>query len=199
MILFGLADRVANTYTMLSETAGEIEDYEDQFRDRERVLVFADTDVSFDLKDIRLKNKSREERDIERDLRRASSSRYLRYNSGASTSGTYRVSVSARYDKNKDKDGTVTASLSGDGPFGPLSASKSATFRMYKGDDDAHLEDTRYDRAITEAMRDVENDMIRQVERQQPPPVQSVRRADWAKVIDKYRFHSKVSGEPLVD
>jgi hypothetical protein len=161
--------------------------------------VFADTDVTLDLKNIRLSNESREKRDIERDLQRASSSRYLRYDPGASTGGTYQISISARYDRNKDKDGTVTASLSGTGPFGPLSASKSVTFRLYKGDDDARLEDTRYDRAITEAMRDVENDMIRQVERQQPPPVQTVRRTDWAKVVDKYRFHSKVTGHSLVD
>jgi hypothetical protein len=200
MLLMGYPDRVANTYPMLTETsAGEIENYDDQFRDRERVLVFASTGVSFDLKNITLDNESREKRDIERDLRRASSSRYLRYEPGASTSGSYRISVSARYDRDKDKDGTVTASLSGAGPFGPLSATKSVTFRLYKGDDDARLEDTRYDRAITEAMRDVESDMIRQVERQQPPPVQIVRRADWDKIIDKYRFHSKVSGGSLVD
>jgi hypothetical protein len=199
MLLLGFPDRVANSFSMLNETAAEIEDYEDQFRDRERVLVFADTDVTLDLKNIRLSNESREKRDIERDLQRASSSRYLRFDPGASTGGTYRISISARYDRNKDKDGTVTASLSGTGPFGPLSASKSVTFRLYKGDDDARLEDTRYDRAITEAMRDVENDMIRQVERQQPPPVQTVRRTDWAKVVDKYRFHSKVTGHSLVD
>lgn len=200
MLLMGYPDRVANTYPMLSSaSAGDIEDYEDQFKDRERVLLYADTDVSFDLKDITLDNQSREKRDIERDLRRASSSRYLRYEPGASTSGSYRISVSARYDRDRDKDGTVTASLSGAGPFGPLSASKSVTFRLHKGDNDARLEDTRYDRAITEAMRGVESDMIRQVERQQPPPVQTVRRVDWDKIIDKYRFHSKISGGSLVD
>ena len=199
MILLGYSDRVANTFPMLRDTAGEIENYQDQFRDKERVLVFGTTTATFDLKNIRLDNQSREERDIKRDLQRAASSSYLRYDPGASTGGTYSISVTARYDKDKDRDGTVTTSLSGAGPFGPLSATKSVTFHMYKGDDDAHLEDTRYDRAITEATRDVENDMIRQVERQQPPPVQSVRSGDWNSVIDKYRFHSKISGGSLID
>lgn len=199
MLLMGYPTRVANAYPMLRETAADLEKYEDLFRDRERVLTFSDTEVTFDLKNISLDNQSREKRDIERDLRRAASSRYLRYEPGTSAGGSYKISVSARYDRDKDKDGTVTASLSGAGPFGLLSSSKSVTFRLYKGDDDARLEDTRYDRAITEAMRDVESDMIRQVEKQQPPPVQTVRRGDWDKIVDKYRFHSKTSGTSLVD
>jgi hypothetical protein len=198
MLLLGYPDRVANSTPMLNENAPELENYEDQFRDTEHVLLFSSTDATFDLKNIRLDNKSRQERDIERDLQRTSS-RYLRYESGASGGGTYKISVTAYYDENKDKDGTVTASLSGAGPFGNLYASKSVTFRLYKGDDDAHLEDTRYQRAIDQAMRDVEDDMIRQVQQQQPPPVQTVRQADWNKVIDKYRFHSKTTGGALVD
>ncbi|MBC8102977.1 MAG: hypothetical protein H7Z41_10365 [Cytophagales bacterium] len=196
-LLLGFPDRVRNTLPLLRDRASAIENYEDQFRSRERVLAFANTDVTFDLKKIRLDNPRREERDLERDMERVSS-RALHFDSSAST-GSYRVSVTAHYDYDKDKDGTVTASLSGTGPFGPLSTSKSVTFRLYKGEDDMRLEDTRYYRAVTEAMRTVERDMTVLVERQQPPPVETVRRADWDKLIDKYRFHSKSGSGSLVD
>lgn len=191
LILLGVPSRIAAALSVLPAEGDPppIENYTDLFRNRERILRFGDTDVSFSLKGIPLYDQSREERDIRRETKNASEGGYLRYDPTV-TNGTYRISVTAKYSADKGGDGSVEASLSGQGPFGYLSSTQTESFKIDKGASDRKLDDTRYSRALADAMQEVERDMARKVRTQQPPPVETVRLADWNRVLDKYRFHS---------
>jgi len=205
MILMGDATRVANTLFMLKEQAPPILNYADQFRDVQHLLTFSRVDVSFSLKNIGFYDQDREKRSIERDMRRARGNGFIQYDSSAPYGPSYEVSITANYSKDKGGDGSVEASIHGNGPFGPLSASDTETFKIDKRDGDRHMEDTRYDRALEDAMRSAERQIAQKVRDQQPPPMESVRIGDCGQIIDKYRFHAAggttggTSGGGLVD
>jgi hypothetical protein len=103
------------------------------------------------------------------------------------------VSVTGRYDnKKRSGSGSVSVSISGRSPYGRVSGSGYASFKVEGGDErKQEIEDTGYARAVSEAMRDAEDAVERDLARKGPPPVGSFRRAWWDRVMEQYRFKTR--------
>lgn len=198
MVLLGSPRRIAPTVGRMSTNAMPLGVYGEQFRFAARLLRYENVGVSFSLTKIKWSDENRARRHLTEDAQAAyTGGGVLRYDPRATT-GRYDISIDARYNPDKGGSGTATVSISGVGPFGNLSTTRSADFSIDRGPDDRSLEETDCVRAAQRAMRLAERDLALQVLNQQPPPIQSARLADWDRVIDTYRYHATDASDKLL-
>ena len=183
LVLLGAPERIARAAEMLEREAPPITERIDPHAGKPRVVQFDSVDVSLSLKDFRPRNESRLKRDLEELLRRASAGGVLEFS--YSGSGSYELSISGNKDEDKDRTGSVSCTITGETPYGPVRASSYESFKIKsrQSGEDRYLEDTDYMDAVYEAMRSAERDIAGQVRRQGPPPIEEERREAWRRLI----------------
>ena len=181
----------ASTATLrqtLTETFAPVEERVDPNADRERVMEFGTVEVSLD-DDLDLSESERwRTRDRIKDAEAGGTIRYYR-----NGDGTYRVNMTG----SKKKDGGsvyVTVTISGAGPYGPLSASGSGSETWkWRNKDNTRDRDEQdrvvesYRSALREARREAENKFAQAMRNSGPPPLSVVREAQWTKLINSMR------------
>jgi hypothetical protein len=160
-----------------------------------KVSTFGSTDVTFSVQGIRI-DESAERLSWERQMRRATAGGALRYVEGAA--GSYSATVSGKYDPRNGGMITVSCSINGNGPYGPVSGSGSEYAQLYKnpyGDRVHNLTSSvNYSVAFSKAMSEAEADFETRMQNQGPPPIESVRLADWQRMIEDLRTVPQSAG-----
>lgn len=172
----------------LTETFMPVEERVDPYANRERVMEFGNIDITLD-DDLDLSDAERwRTRDRIKDAEAGGTIRYYRRGDG-----TYKVSMNG----SKKRDGGsvyVNVTISGEGPYGPLTASGSGSDtwkwrdkNKAKHDDEQGQVIDSYRAALRDARREAESAFAKAMRDAGPPSLDSIRDAQWTGLINAVR------------
>lgn len=165
-----------------------IEERIDPNAEKPRVMDFGLASLTVNVRGVTMEE--RERRREERALQYATAHDTIRYRPGAT--GTYLVTVSGQVDQQKGGSLTVECKISGDGPYGLVTASGSSTKSLpaVKRIEDAYseAESTNYTIALYEARSKAEREFADAMKNSGPPPLWTIRADLWRSAQELIRF-----------
>jgi hypothetical protein len=199
VLLLANPNSLSSIAQSLTEDYMPVEERYDPNANRPRVMEFGTIDVTLD-DDLDLAESERwRTRDRIKDAEAGGAIRYYR-----NGDGSYRVTMEGSK-KRGDGSVNVTVSISGEGPYGPLSASGSGseTWKWRTKDDSRHMKEQdkvveAYRSALREARRQAENSFAKAMYEAGPPSLGSIREGQWAGLINAVRRSSSLGSNSIL-
>jgi hypothetical protein len=196
LLLLTSPDALSALPRQLTTTFSPVERRFDPHENDPKIMEFDDIKVDVDLSDD-LELPYGEKRDTINEIEDATAGGTIRNRSRGD--GSYKLKVTGSERGNKGGTIYVTATIEGNGPYGPITAtgsgSDSWTWTDKERKEDRYKDHSALQRkvrgsyrdAVREARTAAENSFAQQMERSGPPPLWVVREGQWSRIIDEAR------------
>ena len=160
-----------------------------------RVMEFGTAAVNTDLKGLELNTGERQ--DVERTMIDTTAGGTMRYRVGAP--GSYTTEVRGNFTPEKGGSLSVTSTISGFGPYGPISVSGSSDKSLPAVKDMATaysgVNSTNYTIALYEALEKASSSFRDAMIASGPPPIQTVRLQKWQGLVEDFRAQRQATSD----